>query len=264
LKYIAMSAFDVSSYPEADQRRALNHMARLAEASERYDDMATLTKKLVMWAHSHQQDLTEEERNLLSVAYKNVIGARRASWRILCEPTDENKFSSIVDSFKAKVEQELETICAECLDLLENYLVSADGSNEESTNEAQVFYLKMIGDYYRYRAESAPPSAGHDHKSAEFYERAFRVAERELEPTHPTRLGLALNFSVCYYEILKKPTEACELAKRAFDLAISELDKLRDDQYKDSTLIMQLLRDNLTLWLSDSAQDENLEVADFE
>ena len=64
-------------------------------------------------------------------------------------------------------------------------------------------------------------------------------------------LGLALNFSVFYYEILNKPDEACKLAKKAFDDAIAELDTLSEDSYKDSTLIMQLLRDNLTLWTSD-------------
>jgi len=69
-------------------------------------------------------------------------------------------------------------------------------------------------------------------------------------------LGLALNFSVCYYEILKQPEKACELAKKSFDAAIEKLDGLNDSNYKDSTLIMQLLRDNLTLWTSEQAEDE--------
>jgi 14-3-3 protein beta/theta/zeta len=75
------------------------------------------------------------------------------------------------------------------------------------------------------------------------------------KPTHPIRLGLALNFSVFYYEILNAPDRACHLAKQAFDDAIAELDTLNEDSYKDSTLIMQLLRDNLTLWTSDTQGD---------
>mmetsp|Transcript_37809 Transcript_37809/g.84473 ORF Transcript_37809/g.84473 Transcript_37809/m.84473 type:complete len:93 (+) Transcript_37809:740-1018(+) len=77
------------------------------------------------------------------------------------------------------------------------------------------------------------------------------VANQSLPPTHPIRLGLALNFSVFYYEILNSPDRACHLAKQAFDDAIAELDTLSEESYKDSTLIMQLLRDNLTLWTSD-------------
>merc|ERR1711916_327885 len=90
--------------------------------------------------------------------------------------------------------------------------------------------------------------------SLEAYKSASEISS-ELATTHPIRLGLALNFSVFYYEILNLPDKACALAKQAFDDAISDLDTLSEDSYKDSTLIMQLLRDNLTLWTSDMAGD---------
>jgi hypothetical protein len=80
-----------------------------------------------------------------------------------------------------------------------------------------------------------------------------------LKSTHPIRLGLALNYSVFYYEILNSPDHACKLAKAAFDNAIADLDGLEEDEYRDSATIMQLLRDNLTLWtsdLADAAKDE--------
>jgi hypothetical protein len=83
------------------------------------------------------------------------------------------------------------------------------------------------------------------------------VAQDEgLPPTNPIRLGLALNYSVFFYEILNEPQQACGLAKTAFDDAISELDSLQEEQYKDATLIMQLIRDNLTLWTSDGGEEE--------
>ncbi len=56
-----------------------------------------------------------------------------------------------------------------------------------------------------------------------------------MQPTHPIRLGLALNFSVFYYEILNAPDRACHLAKQAFDDAIAELDTLNEDSYKGSS-----------------------------
>ena len=114
-----------------------------------------------------------------------------------------------------------------------------------------LFYRK--GDYHRYLAEFA---TGTDRKEAAenslvAYKAASDTAMHDLAPTHPIRLGLALNFSVFYYEILNSPDRACRLAKAAFDDAIAELDTLSEESYKDSTLIMQLLRDNLTLWTSD-------------
>ena len=84
-----------------------------------------------------------------------------------------------------------------------------------------------------------------------FFQAATTIANAHLPPTHPIRLGLALNFSVFYYEILNSPDRACHLAKQAFDDAIAELDSLSEESYRDSTLIMQLLRDNLTLWTSE-------------
>ena len=93
--------------------------------------------------------------------------------------------------------------------------------------------------------------AGASESAHDSYKQATDIAQTDLAPTHPIRLGLALNFSVFYYEILNSPDRACHLAKQAFDDAIAELDTLSEESYKDSTLIMQLLRDNLTLWTSD-------------
>ena len=103
------------------------------------------------------------------------------------------------------------------------------------------------GDYHRYLAEFAIGGKRQESADAslEAYKTATEVAQTSLAPTHPIRLGLALNFSVFYYEILNSPDQACHLAKQAFDDAIAELDTLSEESYKDSTLIMQLLRDNL-------------------
>jgi len=241
------SQFDLNKFKFSDQRKDLVFMARTAEIAERYEDMCKFMRALVK-SINQKADLTVEERNLLSVAYKNVIGARRASWRTL--NVDENKDNELIKTYKAQVEAEIEVICKDVLDLLENILVPAQGKSDE----AQVFYLKMTGDYYRYLAEFID-NKGYDQQAAKNYQSAMGVANDKLSPTHPIRLGLALNYSVCLYEILKDQKKACELAKKAFDDAISKLDQLDEASYKDSTLIMQLLRDNLTLWTSESQEN---------
>merc|ERR1711920_206553 len=229
------------------------YMAKLAEQAERYDEMVSFMDAVVSKVVP-EQELTVEERNLLSVAYKNVIGARRASWRIISsiEQKEESKGNTDnaerIRQYKGKVEDELSSICGSILTLLNEKLVPT-----ASTGESKVFYLKMKGDYHRYLAEF---KTGQERKeAAEATLHAYRSAQdislEELAPTHPIRLGLALNFSVFYYEILNSPERACHLAKQAFDEAIAELDTLGEESYKDSTMIMQLLRDNLTLWTSD-------------
>ncbi|KAI4365167.1 hypothetical protein MLD38_021178 [Melastoma candidum] len=236
------------------ERESSVYLAKLAEQAERYDEMVEAMKKV----SELDVELTVEERNLLSVGYKNVIGQRRASWRILSsiEQKEESRGNEQnvkkIKEYRRKVEAELANICHDVMRVIDEHLIPSCAGSEST-----VFFYKMKGDYYRYLAEF---KADDDRKEAadqsmKAYEKASTVAEAELSPTHPIRLGLALNFSVFYYEIMNSPERACHLAKTAFDEAISELDSLSEESYKDSTLIMQLLRDNLTLWTSDISED---------
>jgi len=226
--------------------------AKLAEQAERYDDMAAAMKTVT----ETSDELSNEERNLLSVAYKNVVGARRSSWRVISSIEQKTEGSErkqqMAKEYREKVEKELNDICNDVLKLLDEHLIA-----KATSHESKVFYLKMKGDYFRYLSEVAHgdkrTAVVEDSRMA--YDAAFSISKKEMQSTHPIRLGLALNFSVFYYEILNSPDKACQLAKSAFDEAIAELDTLNEDSYKDSTLIMQLLRDNLTLWTSDTAGD---------
>lgn len=242
----------------AMEKEELVQRAKLAEQAERYDDMASAMKNVTELG----VELSNEERNLLSVAYKNVVGARRSSWRVISsieqKTEGSEKKQQMAKEYREKVEKELREICNDVLGLLDKYLIP-----KASNPESKVFYLKMKGDYYRYLAEVATGDTRNTivETSQKAYQDAFDIAKSEMQPTHPIRLGLALNFSVFYYEILNSPDRACHLAKQAFDDAIAELDTLNEDSYKDSTLIMQLLRDNLTLWTSDT-QGENEDQQD--
>jgi len=231
-------------------RDSIVYMAKLAEQAERFDEMVEHMKAVA----GQPQELTVEERNLLSVAYKNVIGSRRAAWRVISsiEQKGEPDKMNLIQSYRSKIEKELEDICADILAIIESELIP-----NSSSEEGKVFYYKMKGDYHRYLAEFQQSDTRKASSGAalEAYQAASTIANADLPPTHPIRLGLALNFSVFYYEVLSSPDRACHLAKQAFDDAIAELDTLSEESYKDSTLIMQLLRDNLTLWTSDQGDE---------
>ncbi|XP_039055492.1 14-3-3-like protein [Hibiscus syriacus] len=191
------------------------YMAKLAEQAERYDEMVDFMEKVSLSADN--EDLSVEERNLLSVAYKNVIGARRASWRIVSsiEQKEESRGNEdhvdAIRDYRAKIESELSSICDGILKLLDSRLIPS-----ASAKDSKVFYLKMKGDYHRYLAEfKAGAERKEDAESTlTAYKSAQDIAGAELAPTHPIRLGLALNFSVFYYEILNSPDRACNLAKQ--------------------------------------------------
>merc|ERR1712125_98413 len=226
------------------------YFAKLAEQAERYDGMASHMETVAKGG----AELSVEERNLLSVAYKNAVGSRRAAWRIITSVEQKEKSKGNEEQAKyakeycGKVEAELQKICDTILGLLDGSLIP-----KASSGESKVFYQKMKADYYRYIAEFSDG----DKKTAaamaakDAYTVAQDVAAKDLAVTHPIRLGLALNFSVFQYEVLQEPDAACKMARTAFEDAIAELDNVAEDSYKDSTLIMQLLRDNLTLWTSD-------------
>ena len=117
--------------------------------------------------------------------------------------------------------------------------------------------MKMAGDYSRYKAEIFKDDESIKVQAKEFYEKSQQIAEH-LETTNPVRLGLALNFSVFYYEIIMDSEGACLMAKKSFDSAINDMGDLSESQneYRDSTLILQLLRDNLSLWTSANQENE--------
>ncbi|KAE8656369.1 14-3-3 protein 8 [Hibiscus syriacus] len=177
------------------ERESLVYVAKLAEQAERFDDMVVAMKKLA----ELDVELTVEERNLLSVGFKNVVGARRASWRILSsiEQKEESRGNEQnvkkIKGYRQKVELELYNICKDIMGVINEHLIPSC-SGEESTERGLL-------------------------------QSATTTAEAKFPPTHPIRLGLALNFSVFYYEIMNSP---------------------------------EAFRDNLTLWTSDIPEDEEV------
>uniref|UniRef100_A0A915DWF0 14-3-3 domain-containing protein n=1 Tax=Ditylenchus dipsaci TaxID=166011 RepID=A0A915DWF0_9BILA len=241
----------------------LIYRAKLAEQAERYDDMMQLMKQMAELG----VEITAEERNFYSFAYKNAIGIRRASWRSISEQEkkaedSEKTLKLVAKDYREKIEKEVRDICNEALATLEKHLIP-----KAVDSESNLFFMKMTADYFRYLAEVSvgDERKGIIEKSQVAYAKAFDVAKK-LPPCNPIRIGLALNFSVFYYEILNSHGEACQLAQQAFDAASAELNSLPEESQRESWMILQLLRDNLTLWRahegSDGAKEESSDSDD--
>lgn len=289
LKIIRRYSFivHINDYDWFCDDQQLLSLVRICETAERYEDMCTfITEYCYQRSDMNVRlQLDKDTRDLLSVAFKNIVGQLRASWRVLCHPTleytlkdlsiySEHTFAkkpSMVDEkitvkiskkYSALVCKEIEDKCLECITLLERCLIPSCDQLLDC-GEHYVYYHKMVADYYRYLCEiftSDPMNEKYmkylDMCAAE-YETAYSTAD-QLRACHPTRLGCMLNYSVFLYEIVGDKSKACSIVKSGFDNAINELDGLSDDQYKDATLIMRLLRDNLTLWTSEENNNNNV------
>jgi len=238
-----------------EREHAIYH-AKVAEQAECFEEMVHSMKKVL----TLDSNLSIEERNLLSIAYKNLISSKRTSWRIINslyekEKTKDPQSWKLVQMLELResIEKSLHAICGEILGLIDQFLLPSI-----SQTQGKVFWNKMKGDYYRYisefeREEKRQQAQG---KALECYQLSLSDG-KDLPPTDPILLGLALNFSVFYFEIMGDKESACEMAKKYFDAAIPLIDKLDGEEYKDTTLILQLLRDNLSLWQNAQSEDED-------
>ena len=98
------------------------YFAKLAEQAERYEDMVEYMKRVV----KKDDELTLEERNLLSVAYKNTIGLRRTAWRMVSAIERKEKyavFKEVTAEYKKTIVQELDKICREILKQIDEDLI---------------------------------------------------------------------------------------------------------------------------------------------
>jgi 14-3-3 protein epsilon len=237
----------------ADAREKNVYFAKLAEQAERYDEMADYMAKV----GSSGAELSVEERTLLSVAYKNAVGSRRAAWRIITSVKDKEaskgnkEQEGFAAEYCAKVEGELDGICDTILGLLDGKLVG-----EASGGESKVFYQKMKADYYRYIAEYAKGALMETVKqnALKAYNEANQIT---LPPCNPIKLGLALKFSVFHYEVMKNHKAACELADQALQDALEKIDDLQEDDFRDAKSIIELLKENLTLWKEEEEGGDN-------
>ena len=234
------------------------YLSMLAEQCNRYEDMAEYLEDLLK---SRDSDLSSDERNLLSIAYKSSVSSRRTALRTIIayemkEKKKENSsFLPFIQEYKKKVEDELTKMCNNVISTIDNKLMK-----KASEAEAKVFYLKMKGDYYRYIAEynHGENRTNIVNGALEAYNRATEEA-KGLSNFHPISLGLTLNLSVFYYEIMNDHQQAIKIAKNTLDSVNGELNNLDEDDEsnRDAVSIINLLRENLEMWKIESEEGTN-------
>ena len=113
----------------------------------------------------------------------------------------------------------------------------------------------MIGDYYRYVAESATQDTLEEVKNGALsgYDQANKLSQG-LNACNPIRLGLALNFSVFYYEVMNDHKKACELGESALSEALEKIDDVDEETFRDAKSIIELLKENLSLWKEEEGE----------
>ena len=225
------------------------YLAMLAEQSQRFEDMMNFLEEMIL---STEQDISADERNLLSISYKNAISHKRQAVRTLLayemkeKKKDNSLYLEYITEYKKKLEIELTEICLKIIRFITVNLIP-----RAISNDGKLYYLKLIADYHRYIAENleSDNKKHHSDLSIKYYNEATEVAKK-LPISDPIRLGLALNFSVFYYEVINNQETAKYIAESALKDVKEVLQTLdeNDDEHKDTFSIVDLLNENLNMW----------------
>eukprot|EP00316_Scyphosphaera_apsteinii_P002257 CAMPEP_0119320198 /NCGR_PEP_ID=MMETSP1333-20130426/51826_1 /TAXON_ID=418940 /ORGANISM="Scyphosphaera apsteinii, Strain RCC1455" /LENGTH=304 /DNA_ID=CAMNT_0007326863 /DNA_START=18 /DNA_END=929 /DNA_ORIENTATION=- len=193
------------SWPTNEDRVSLLFAVKMAEQSERYDEMLLLMHRLIEICGT---PLTLEERNLYSMAYRNEHGSRRASLRILQnllqnECTKQPNRVHLIERYRRRVLDEFSAICNRQLTVLRDVLLP-----NAITAEDKIWYLRTAADVHR--AICGPcgfvegdEKVEHERCAEEALDDLREVACTQFHPTHALRLGQDVSFSVWLYEVGK-------------------------------------------------------------
>ncbi len=229
-------------------------MAQISLNSGRSEDAIKYLKE----HFQKKPNLTRSERDLLSHAYRLRINSSREALRkinsqISIETQENNQVLLLkLKNLQGSLLKEFNSIATDVIDLVENVLLPA-----AIDVPSVVFLNKFKGDYFRYSAEfSTGESLEMNINSTKIcYETAMRSVGDDIKLSDPLYLGLALNYSVFQYEILNLRDEAIEKADSTFNEAVRYLEELDENDYKEATTLLQLLRDNVSIWKEAKAEE---------
>ena len=224
-------------------------MARVAEQTERFQDMYDFMKPVVQ---EKGIDISVDERNLLSTAFKNLVAQRRVAWRTIkaIELNDKyNKYSDSIISYRKKLETRLFRDCEAIIELIQLNILQ-----KSPTEEVKAYFLKTCADYYRYIAEISQGMKLLESKeqARKLYDEANSIV---LPACNPVKLGIVLNLAVFYYEILQDYKRACAVADRALSDALEKIDDLEEEDFREAKATIELLKENLQIWKEEQEKD---------
>ena len=215
------------------------------------------------------QSMREEnlQRDMFAVAAKKYITAQLEMSRVLREKKNHIESNSLgvrvkyITNFQSKFEAKLLAHIHEIISVIDHRLIPSC-----TVEENRVFYYKMLADYFRYSIDFYGHNASKDYMDAvgealANYRYAMELGRRHLEPTSPIFLAMVLNYTIFVYDMQNNVDEAVLVGEAAFNQAINRTHELDEVDHKESTLLLQLLRDNLQLWKHAAAQDHGDEGA---
>jgi len=230
------------------------YLARLCLNLENYEDSLRYVDQM---AKLKENEFSIEEREIFVNAYKSYISQKRNSWRILYKKEadyieEKNKNTNIISEIKAKYEKSILDASQTFIHIIDKHIFP-----KLKTLDGKTFFLKVKADYYRYMSEI---SFGSDLKtyrkhSSKFYKEAFTTSLM-LNPLNIIRLGVALNYSVFFYEVLSNTLQSIMIATSALNEALKELksydeERLQDEKLKDALDIISIIKENIQYWAKD-------------
>lgn len=221
-------------------------LSKLYGKAGRFEEMIAFVKMYI----EKDPNLNEEERSIFAIGYSNSIAKQRRGWRYVNhkmkkeEKAKNKEKAAILKDLKEQIEDEITSVCQDIQNVIDEYLLPAS-----QDSESKAFYLKLKGDYFRYPCEYLTGEQKNDcmENAEECYKEAYEIAEK-FPISNSIRLGLALNFSVFYFEIKNMKEEGIEIASDTFSKSMDALEEFENSKEKESLILIKLLEENIKLW----------------
>ena len=229
-------------------------LSKLYTKAELYKEVINFIKEFIKL----NPKLDKEECDILSTGFKNMITDKRNSWLTLNSMERKEKKKKIntakeIKEIKNHIENEIRETCKDLQDLIDKYLIP---KNDE--DETKVFLYKLKADYYRYICEFAEGKEYEDSliKAEEFYKKAYDISDKKLPIISCNRVSVALNYAIFLYEIKKDKKNGFDIAQKTFKDSMKFSEDLERPKFRDTLLIIHLLKENIIFWNSEMSEEE--------